>query len=81
MTNDRINRLIIVKALEEISKPLAKELVSNNHLDRKELSQILEDGLMINRDELKLSAKVLCAGFLNIINQHEQQRKSNRMVE
>ena len=65
----------MVKALEEVDEKLAEQVMSDPNLDGKELSEVLQASLMgeiVNKhtgEPIKLSNKVMMAGFRNKLNQ------------
>lgn len=64
------NNFLMLKALEEVDEEKAVKAISDPNLDDVELSHLLESGLMgkyslKDGTVLKLSSKVLAAGFLN----------------
>ena len=66
------NNFLMLKALEEVDEEKAIKAISDPNLDDTELSHLLESGLMgkyslKDGTVLKLSNKVLAAGFLNKI--------------
>ena len=75
----RTNQLMMVKALELVDENLAIELLSNEKLDRKDLSFIVQDGLM-NKGNLKLSPTVLMAGIRNIMSRIETEMNQNETL-
>jgi hypothetical protein len=69
------NNYTMLKALEQTDASLVKQVISDPDLDGKELTKILEIGIMgsiVNKttgEPLKLSNEVLMAGFRNRLNQ------------
>ncbi len=76
MSKERtFNNLVILKALEDVDKDKAIEVISEPNLDGTELSELLECSLMgmiVNKESgkpLQLSNEVLMAGLRNKLNQ------------
>lgn len=73
--NRMYNNAIMLKALEEVDKEKAIEVISNPNLDGKELSELLECSLMdkiVNKhtnEPMKFSNDVLMTGLRNKLNQ------------
>ena len=65
----------IVKALELVDDKLAEQVISDPNIDGEELSEVLQVSLMgeiVNKhtgEPIKLSNKVMMAGFRNKLNQ------------
>jgi hypothetical protein len=65
----------MVKALEEVDEKLAEQVMSDPNLGGKELSEVLQASLtgeIVNKNNgepMKLSNKVMMAGFRNKLNQ------------
>jgi len=74
MSTEAYNKLTMVKALELTDEDLAIKVMSDPNLDSKELNIILTTsllGLVVNKktkEPLKLSNKVMMAGFNNLLN-------------
>ena len=65
----------IVKALELVDEKLAEQVISDPNIDGEELCEVLQVSLMgeiVNKhtgEPIKLSNKVMMAGFRNKLNQ------------
>ena len=73
--NRMYNNATMLKALEEVDKDKAIQLISEPNLDGRELSELLECimmGKIVNKDTgkpMKFSDEVVMAGFINKLNQ------------
>lgn len=73
--NRMYNNATMLKALEELDKDKAIQVISEPNLDGKELSELLECsmfGKIVNKhtnEPMKFSNDVLMAGFRNKLNQ------------
>jgi len=69
------NNATMLKALEDVDKEKAIEVISNPNLDGKELSELLECSMMgkiVNKhtnEPMKFSNDVVMAGLRNKLNQ------------
>lgn len=62
---------MLVKALELTDKEKAKQVMSDENLDIKELGQVLQASIMAkDGDHLKLSNELTMAGLKNILNRN-----------
>lgn len=74
MSRGVYNKLTIIKALELADEDLAIKVMSDPNLDSKELNIVLTASLLgrvVNKktkEPLKLSNKVMMAGFNNLLN-------------
>lgn len=81
MASERFFNFTLVKALEEVDKEKAVELISSPGLDRKQLAGVLEDSIMgkvLNKktgEPVKLTNEVVMKGLLNLINQIDIELK------
>lgn len=73
--NRMYNNATMLKALEELDKDKAIQVISEPNLDGKELSELLECsmlGKIVNKDTgkpMKFSKEVMIAGLRNKLNQ------------
>lgn len=84
MSKETYDMLTMVKALEQTDEELAIKVMSDPELDRKDLDKVLTASLMghvINKktkEPLKLSTKVMQAGFLNLLDRAEKDLDSSK---
>jgi hypothetical protein len=78
MSQEAYDKFTIIKALELVDEDLAIELMSDPDLDKRDLSIILNTGLMgavvdkKTKKPLKLSNKVMQAGLLNLLKRIDE---------
>ena len=78
MSQEAYDKFTTIKALELVDEDLAIELMSDPDLDKRDLSIILNTGLMgavvdkKTKKPLKLSNKVMQAGLLNLLKRIDE---------
>jgi len=78
MSQEAYDKFTTIKALELVDEDLAVQAMSDPDLDKRDLNLILNTGLMGNvvdkktKKPLKLSNKVMQAGFLNLLKRVDE---------